>query len=204
MLILSLLPKWKNMPNKKYSNSKTSNKSTANHISKKIIMPVLMLILTLADFLLLTLIPNLTKKIIVIRSEIQAQEMQKQSAQKIISDLKATEEKSQIINASLPDKKNLLKVIELIEALGSIAKVQNFKFESEEPLKDTKGNIYLPLNLVLEGSLSQTMSALNQLEKSPYLLQTTQTLIESPKGLADHILVNTSLNLYVRQPYAEK
>lgn len=150
------------------------------------------------NILILSFLPKQADTNIVKRSEILAQELQVQSAQKIISDLKATEADKQIIYASLPEKNSPLEVIKYIESLDNYVSIQSYRFESEEPVKDANGFLYLPISLVLEGDLSQAITALQQLEQAPYLFRVTQTLIESPHGLSGTIIVRLNLQLYIR------
>lgn len=157
--------------------------------------------LLLANFLILSLIPGQVEMMIVARSEILAQEIQNQSAQKILSDVKAAEQDKKIIESTLPDKSRLLEIIEFIESLNNYTRVQSFKFESEEPAKDEKGLIYLPVTLILEGYLPESMAAMNKLQQSPYMFKPIQTLIESPEGLAGRVVIRTTLRLYVREPF---
>jgi hypothetical protein len=159
--------------------------------------------LVLINLLILYFIPKKTAEIVVLRSEILAQKLQSQSAQKIIADLKAAEEEKQRLNRSLPNKSMLVDVIELIEGLTQLVEVQSFTFEGEVPIEDSQGFLFLPLTIIIQGTMPDTMQALYRLEKSPYLFSVNHTLIESPEGISQLIKVRTLLRIYVRRPFTE-
>lgn len=184
---------------------KPAKKTTKKINTKSKIMIILALIsiLLVTNLVILSLLPSRSKAIIQTRSEILAQQLQNQSANKIISDLNSTQEDKEILNSALPTKSSLLDIIELFESLNSITKVQNFAFESEVPRKDESGYNYLPVSLTLEGSLPQTLTALQRIQQTPYLFWVNQTIIESPNGLSQTIIIRASLRLYVREPFQE-
>ncbi len=157
--------------------------------------------LFLINVVFLTFLPNKSNAVVQSRSEMLALQLQNQSANKVISDLKATDQEKRILDLALPTKSSLLSIIELFESLGTTAKVQSFTFESEEPRQDEKGYAFLPVTLVLEGSLQQTTAALDRLEQTPYVFTIRQTLIESPDDLGGKITIRLSLRIYVRQPF---
>lgn len=190
--------------------TKTNNKPNKNNTKKFslrdnifFVVIVLNIALVTLNLLILYFLPKQTEKIIVTRSEILAQKLQSQSAQKIITDVKAAEKDKQKLNQSLPNKAMLLKVIELIESMMEIVEVESFTFEREEPVEDSQGFFFIPMSVIMRGSLTDTMSALSRLQGSPYLFSVDHTLVESPEGLSQSIKIRTSLRIYVRQPFTE-
>lgn len=191
--------------NKVENNQNKKQSKTLAKLSKHAILVVVAvnLALLLVNGLILSLIPNLVEAIIVERSEIIAQELQNQSAQKLLTDIQAGQADIAKIEKVLPNKTQLLEVIELFESLKDKVNVQSFNFERETPAQDADGFTFLPLSLVLEGNLPQTMSALHTLQKAPYIFTVNQTLIESPEGLSNAITVRVRLRIYVNKPFTE-
>src|SRR4030042_3433758 len=72
------------------------------------IVAIMDIFLLLINILLLYLLPNKVKEVIQTRSEVLAQELQTQSAHKIISDINAYKEREEIIYSSLPTKSMVL------------------------------------------------------------------------------------------------
>lgn len=160
-------------------------------------------ILILADVLMLAILPQRSKGIVVTRSEIFAQQLQAQSAQKLITDLSATKPQQEKIEKALPNEEKLLEVIQFLESLKEISQVKSFNFVSDTPVKDASGFSFLPLSLTFEGSLPQAMAALTRLEKSPYLFTVDATRIESPSGISEGSTIQVALRLYVSEPFAK-
>lgn len=98
--------------------------------------------LLILNIIILSFIPQQSMAISIAKSEIQALELQNQSAQKLLADLQASQEEKARIEGSLPTKSSLLEIIEFIESLKSEAKVLNFQFINEEPIEDTEGFIF--------------------------------------------------------------
>ncbi len=192
-----------NKPQPKPKPVKNSSIKTAIHKYKNIIIIAVNISLICANFLILSLIPKQAAAIVLTRSEILAQELQNQSAQKLITDLEATKEEQTRIEKSFPDSVTLLEVIKFIESLKEEVTIQNFSFLGEQPIQDKNGYPFLPLTIILEGSLSQTVSAIHKLQQSHYIFSVNQTLIESPEGISQPIRVSISLRLYVKQPFAK-
>lgn len=183
----------------KHNKVKSKKVSIGQHATNiTIAVNVTLLIL---NIIILSFIPQQSMAIGIAKSEIQALELQNQSAQKLLADLQASQEEKARIEDSLPTKSSLLEIIELIESLNSEVKVQNFQFMNEEPIQDTEGFIFLPIALVLEGTLNQTMNALHKLQTSKYLFSVDQTLIESPNGITQTVKLSVTLKLYVKQPF---
>lgn len=159
--------------------------------------------LVLVNIMILVFLPKTNDDIVILRSEILAQKLQLQNAQKLFVDINGTSDEQQKIYNSLPNKARLLEVIEFLETLGEVVANKSFNFEREIPIKDKDGFLYLPLSLTVQGSLSQTMTALQILEKAPYLLVVNQSLIESPEGVSGNISVQVGLKLYVSEPFVQ-
>ena len=159
--------------------------------------------LLLGDLLILFMLPRQTKKVIKLRSEILAQQLQTQSAQKLVTDISATKSQQEKIEKALPNEERLLEVIQFLESLKATSQLKSFSFMSDKPLKDTSGLGFLPLTLAFEGSLPDTMVALTRLEKSPYLFTVDSTRIESPGGISEGTTIQVTLRIYVSEPFAK-
>jgi len=155
------------------------------------------------DVILLILLPQRTKAIVVLRSEILAQKLQEQSAQKLIADLQATKTQAEKIQKALPDQSRLLEVIQFLEGLKDISQVRSFNFVSDTPIKDAGGFNFLPLALAFEGSLPQAMAALTRLENAPYLFTVDSARLESPSGISEGTSIQVNLRLYVNESFVK-
>lgn len=171
----------------------------SQHLPAVVVGVNLMLLLT--NLLLLSLLPQTASQVITTRSEKLAQELQGQSAQKLAVDLTNTEAQRAQLSALLPNRSRLLEVIEAFDALSSEVTLKDFSFASENPMNDPEGFSYLPLAFGLEGSLSQVMTAVTRIQKSPFLLTVEQAILESPAGLSQAVRLNLIMRLYVSEPF---
>lgn len=161
------------------------------------------IVMVLANILILSLLPRQTEEIVITRSEILAHQLQRQTAMKLAVDLQNTNQEQTKIYQSLPNKDRLLEVIKILESLKEVAQVRNFTFDSDTPIKDNDGFSFLPLSLTLEGSLSETMTALARLQKAPFLLSIDQTVLEISEAESQTVSVQVYMRVYVSKSFAE-
>ncbi len=188
----------------KNTQKKPTTKKQATSKIKKHAVPILIalnIVLLIINIATLAFLPIQTNGSIKARSEILANQLQNQSAQKLITDLKAIKPQTDKISKTLPNKSQLLDIIKEIETLNGQATVQHFSFESEQPKQDKDKNLFLPITLVLEGTVPQIAQTLKALQNKPHLYTITQSRLESPGGLSQPVTIFTNLRLYVREEF---
>ncbi len=165
------------------------------------ILIVVNITLLAANITLLWFLPQQRQEAIKTRSEIFANNLQMQSAQKLVTDLSASKEEIDKVEKILPTKSQLLSIIQEIETLKEQATIQHFSFEGEIPQKDKNGNFFLPITLVLEGTVSEISAALSQLQRKPHLYTITQSRVEIPSGLSEKVVIFLNVRLYVKEAF---
>jgi Tfp pilus assembly protein PilO len=125
---------------------------------------------------------------------------QNQDTSVLKQDYNAVKKEAEIINASLPNKEN---IIDLVSSLETIALENNFKaqlsFEKSQPQKDKQGFTLIPFKMLFTGNIQDLISYLYQLEKLPYFVKISKITSQNLKGLKSEGQYFLDANLYIFQ-----